>query len=122
MLEIKPVKGIAYADKLQELGVLIEDANIFVAEDGEEVGHLISYFDDSILHIIEVECGNDIYLYDGIIRAALSSAMTRNIDSAQFHLKDMENIKKLCFVKDNEKNIESIAEFLSKCKSCNVDK
>lgn len=122
MLEIKPVKGIAYADKLQEFEIPIEDANIFIAEDGEEIGHLISYFDDNTLHIVEVECGDDIYIYDGIIRAALSSAMIRNIDRAQFHLRDVENLKKLCFVKDDEKDIESIAKFLSKCKSCNVDK
>lgn len=122
MLEIKPVKGIAYAGKLKELGIPIEDANIFVAQDGEEIGHLISYIDDSTLHIVDVECGDDIYLYDGIVRAAMNFAMARNIDKAQFHVKDMGNLIKLSFVKEGEKSIESLMKFLSKCKSCNVDK
>ncbi|NMA79491.1 MAG: hypothetical protein GX967_02460 [Clostridiales bacterium] len=123
MIEIKPTDNIAnYKDKLEEHGISNDNAMIIVAEDGKEIGHLISYIENAILHIVEVECGDDIYLYDGVVRAALNSAMTRNIDKAQFHVKDMGILKKLCFVKDGEENIESIMKFLSKCKSCNIDK
>lgn len=123
MLEIKPAEDIAkYANKLHEHEILIEDALVFIAQDGEEIGHLISYIDDGALHIMEVECADDTYLYDGIIRAALNAARNRNIDKAVFHLDDVEKIEKLCFVADGEKDIKSIEKFLSKCKNCNVDK
>lgn len=123
MLEIKPAEDIAkYANKLHEHEILIEDALVFIAQDGEEIGHLISYIDDGTLHIMEVECADDTYLYDGIIRAALNAARNRNIDKAVFHLDDVEKIEKLCFVADGEKDIKSIEKFLSKCKNCNVDK
>ena len=104
MLEIKPIL-IGQALKIEAI------------ERGKRLGGCEGRLLADKLYIDEIDC-NDEFIYDGIVRAALNTAALNGVDKAEFMLSDLHLIKKLGFIMDNKMEIDSIEQFLTKCKKC----
>lgn len=120
MLQILQTKNFNnYIEKLEKMGILDKFPNVVEATDkGEIIGLGIYHFEEKMVVVDEISAENDLYLYDGIVRAILFLAMMKGIDIAKFNLTDMTQVKKLKFVKDDENILSPVTSFMSKCKSC----
>lgn len=120
MLQILQTKNFEkYTKKLDEMGISDKFPNVVEATDKDEIlGLGIYHFEDNMVVLDEISAENDLYLYDGIVRAILFLAMMKEIDVAKFNLSDMTNVKKLGFVKNDENILSPVTSFMSKCKSC----
>ncbi|MFA5658904.1 MAG: hypothetical protein WC900_06430 [Oscillospiraceae bacterium] len=120
MLEIKQTRNISNYEKiLDKLGIRNQAASVVEAYDKNEItGFGIYRFENGKVIIEHAESGDDLYLFDGIIRSMLFIAMTSGIEEAVFNLSCNELLLRLGFVKDNEKCIYSISDFMNNCKNC----
>ena len=125
MLEILQTKNKEnYKDKITELGLDFDTAFVVDATDeGSSIGYGIYHFgiDDEYNPLVEVDLvqdNSDILLFDGIIRSILFLAMMKGIAKARFNLTQTDKLIKLGFVQNNYNCLDSIEEFMSKCKSC----
>lgn len=125
MLEILQAKNKEnYREKISQLNLDFKSAFVVEATDeGNSLGYGIYHFavDEDYTPIVEIDYvfdNSDILLLDGIIRSVLFLAMMRNVDKAKFGLAQTDEIAKLGFVQNNYNYLDSIAKFMSKCKSC----
>lgn len=120
MLEILQTKNFEnYIPRLEKMGIMDSFPNVVEATDKDKViGLGIYHFENDSVIIDEIEANDDLYLYDGIVRAVLFLAMMKGIDIAKFNLSDMTNAVKLGFVNNAENVLNPITAFMSKCKSC----
>ena len=125
MLEILQTKNKEnYRDKITELGLDFDTSFVVDATDeGSSLGFGIYHFgiDDEYNPQVEVDFvsyNSDIMLFDGIIRSILFLAMMKGIDKARFNISEADKLIKLGFVQNNYNSLDSIAKFMSKCKSC----
>ena len=119
MLQILQTKNFErYTDEIKSRGILDKFPNVVEAVDGEKIlGTGMYHFENNELVLDKIEAEDDLYLYDGIVRAILFLAMMKGIDTARFELQNLEFAKKLGFVK-NDNTLEPISEFMSACKNC----
>ncbi len=120
MLEIKAAKDISkYCEKIISLGL---DTNTTLAvesfDKGVVNGYGLYHSDSECVFLDYIEDGGDILLFDGIARTVLFKAMLSGIDKAELSQNQIDKYKMLGFVQNNYKTIDSIHDFLSKCKSC----
>lgn len=120
MLQILQTRNIdLYKQQIDELGISEFLPNVVEAVDGEEIfGTGIYHIKDEAIIIDFVDSKDDLYLYDGIVRAILFLGMLKGIETAEFKMKDIKNAVKLGFVQNNYNLLCPISEFMSKCKSC----
>ena len=85
---------------------------------GRVNGYGLFHLDSECVFLDYIEDGGDILLFDGIARTVLFKAMLSGIDKAELSQNQIEKYKMLGFVQNNYKTIDSIDDFLSKCKSC----
>lgn len=120
MLEIKAAEDISrYYEKIISLG-LDRDTTLAVEsfDKGRVNGYGLFHLDSECVFLDYIEDGGDILLFDGIARTVLFKAMLSGIDKAELSQNQIEKYKMLGFVQNNYKTIDSIGDFLSKCKSC----
>ena len=104
---------------IDEMGLSDLFPNVVEATDKDEViGIGVYHFDDETVVLDKVDSKGDLYLYDGIVRAVLFLAMMKGIDTARFDFPDLDNVKKLGFVQNNDNVLRDLNGFMSKCKSC----
>ncbi len=122
MLEIRQTANYKnYSQLIDTLGIGDEIISIAEAYEGDRItGFAVYHFSDEMVIIDHAESGDDLYLFDGIIRSVLFLAMTKGIEEAMFNLASNEEIIKLHFVKGNEKCIHSISDFMNNCKNCGL--
>lgn len=125
MLEILQARNKEnYREKISNLNLDYDSTFAVEATDeGNSLGYGIYHFvvDENYTPIVEIDYvfdNSDILLLDGIIRSVLFLAMMRNVDKAKFNLTQTDEILKLGFVQNNYNYLDSIAKFMSKCKSC----
>lgn len=120
MLEIKTAADISpYISKIKELDLPEEMCIVAESFSGGLVnGWGIYHLADEGVSVDFVESGGDILLFDGIVRSILFKAMLSGIDKAVFSDMQGDKFILLGFVQNNGKTLDSISEFLSKCKSC----
>lgn len=125
MLEILQAKNKEkYRDKITQLNLDFDTSfAVEAADEGNSLGYGIYHFDidDDYNPLVEIDYiydNSDILLLDGIIRSILFLAMMRQVDKAKFSLTQTDEIAKLGFVQNNYNYLDSIAKFMSKCKSC----
>lgn len=125
MLEILQTRSKEkYKEKISELNLDFDSTFVVEATDeGSSLGFGIYHFgiDEDFDPVVELDCicdNSDLLLLDGIIRSVLFLAMMKGIDRAKFNLTQIEEISKLGFVQNNYNYLNSIAKFMSKCKSC----
>ncbi len=120
MLEIHQKIDInGYTGYLYELGLSADEAKIIEAFDNEKVigFSIFRYFEDKI-QISIVECNDDKYLFDGIIRTALFKASLLGIDKAEFLMTDLKFAEALGFINNGSNCLSSIQSVMNGCKSC----
>ncbi|MCD8328619.1 MAG: hypothetical protein LUC25_05930 [Ruminococcus sp.] len=120
MLEIKVATDREeYFEKLSKLG-LDEELTLVVEsyDKGEVNGYGFYHLEGDSVSIDYIESYQDLILFDGIVRSILFKAMLSGIDKAVFSDAQLGKFQMLGFVQNNYKTIDSIGEFLSKCKSC----
>jgi hypothetical protein len=79
---------------------------------------LFSYQEDGI-KIFLVECFEDEPLFDGLVRAVFHFAAQNGFERAEFGKNINQNLlKKYHFVENGTYCVESMSDFLSKCKNC----
>ncbi len=120
MLEIKNTFNVEkYREEIESLKL---DPNFtLVAEsfDKEKVnGYGFYHLENGSVVIDYINDGDDILLFDGIARSILFKALLSGINKAGFSEIQIDKFIKLGFVQNNYKTIDSIEDFLSKCKSC----
>lgn len=125
MLEILQAENKEnYRNKISELKLDFNNSFVVEASDeGKTFGYGIYHFgiDEEYTPLVEIDYvsdNSDILLLDGIIRSVLFLAMMRRIDKAKFNLTQTCELLKLGFVQNNYNYLNSIAKFMSKCKSC----
>lgn len=108
-----------YKEQFDRLDAFDVDLKLVEAVDGDDIlGSGIYHFEDGKLVVDHVDSKGDLCLFDGIVRSVLFLAMLKGIDIAELRLEDMEYAVKLGFVQNNDNFIQSITNFMSKCKSC----
>ncbi len=125
MLEILQTRNKEkYKDKLSELKLDFDMSNVVEADDsGVSLGFGVYHFgiDENFNPLIEIDYvffNDDLLLLDGIVRSILFLAMMKGIDRAKFNLQNTNELVSLGFVQNNYNYLDSIAKFMSKCKSC----
>ena len=74
------------------------------------------------VEIFDFSDGGDLDVCDGIIRSVLFKACLKGIDNAVFKIDDINKInklKKLNFVKNDNKILNYLSNFMNSCKNCN---
>lgn len=88
---------------------------------GKVIGHGIYAYNPDSVEIFDFSDGGDLNVCDGIIRSILFKACLKGIDDAMFKIDDINKInklKKLNFVKNDNKMLNSINDFMNSCKNC----
>ncbi|MCD7727690.1 MAG: hypothetical protein LUH08_00975 [Ruminococcus sp.] len=120
MLEIKVAEDREkYFEELSKFG-LDEDLTLVVEsyDKGEVNGYGFYHLEGDSVSIDYIESYQDLILFDGIVRSILFKAMLSGIDKAVFSDVQLGKFQMLGFVQNNYKTLDSIGDFLSKCKSC----
>ncbi|MCC8192619.1 MAG: hypothetical protein LIO41_06260 [Ruminococcus sp.] len=120
MLEIKVAEDREkYFEELSKFG-LDEDLTLVVEsyDKGEVNGYGFYHLEGDSVSIDYIESYQDLILFDGIVRSILFKAMLSGIDKAAFSDVQLGKFQMLGFVQNNYKTLDSIGDFLSKCKSC----
>lgn len=120
MLEMKSCTDITkYFDILPQtcLAPLIVES-----VDGDNVqGFVIFEYDNNLVVIHALGCGDDLALCDGLVRTALFKGLMAGITNAKFNLggdeKSISMCKKLRFF-ENADDIINIDDILGGCKGC----
>lgn len=125
MLEILQARNKEkYKDRILKLNLDFDLSFVVEATDeGSSLGFGIYHFgiDEDYNPVVEIDYvfdNSDILLLDGIVRSILFLAMMKQIDKAKFNLTQTDELLKLGFVQNNYNYLDSIAKFMSKCKSC----
>lgn len=125
MLEILQARNKEkYKDRISELNLDFDLSFVVEATDEDSLlGFGIYHFgiDEDYNPVVEIDYvfyNSDILLLDGIVRSILFLAMMKQIDKAKFNLAQTDDLLKLGFVQNNYNYLDSIAKFMSKCKSC----
>lgn len=123
MLQILQAKDInIYKDTIEKLNLNENTIDIAEAVDDDKInGFGIYHFNikERTLIIDYIDAKGDILLYDGLVRSILFIGMMKNIDKAKFKNDDFDTLEKLGFIKNKCKYIDSINDFMNKCKTCN---
>lgn len=120
MLEIKNVfDANKYQDVIEKLK-LDPDFTLAVEsyDKGEVNGYGLYHLENDKIVIDYINDGDDLLLFDGIARSILFKALLSGINKAGFSDIQIDKFLNLGFVQNNYKTIDSIEDFLSKCKSC----
>ncbi len=124
MLKILEQKDLSGYNRLLDSLDTPAGTELYLTEalDGEVVIGYIAYaYEAERAAIYAVEDGGDLYLCDGLVRSVLFKAQLRGMNADVFYLKDaamMEKMRKLRFVKNDEKTLEDIHGIMDNCKSC----
>lgn len=121
MLEILQARDYKkYIPIIEKLNIDDDLISVVEAVDKNEVlGYGIYRFEDAKLIIEDVECNDDFYLLDGIIRSILYLAMSNGIDSAVFNVSGKYKTDCQKIINTSQNCIESISTFMNNCKNCN---
>lgn len=122
MLEIVQAKDYKkYSELFEKLKIEDEIISVVEAMDNKNViGCGIYHFDDKSVIIDYIDSGDDLQLYDGIVRSILFLAMNNGINSAVFNIDDYSSLIKLKFINGKDKFINNINNFMNNCKKCNI--
>lgn len=120
MLEIKNVLDAnKYQDEIARLKLDADFTLVVESFDkGEVNGYGFYHLENNKVIIDYINDGEDILLFDGIARSILFKALLSGINKAGFSDIQTDKFLRLGFVQNNYKSIDSIEDFLSKCKSC----
>lgn len=120
MLEIKNASDLSkYTAEIEKLKLDTDFTLVVESFDkGKVNGYGFYHLDDDRVIIDYINDGEDILLFDGIARSILFKAMLSGINKAVFSDIQIDKFLRLGFVQNNYKTIDSIEDFLSKCKSC----
>lgn len=117
IIQAKCFKG--YQSYICELG--LSDKVVSVAEavdNGKVTGFCIYHYSMDSVIVDYCSAGDDLYLYDGLIRAVLFLAINNEIENAVFEIEDKEMLEKLGFVQKYHNSLSNLSDFLNNCKSC----
>ena len=105
--------------------ILSENVKIVESKNGNETnGYGIYSIGENGIAIHDYS-SPELEIVDGIIRTILFKGMLGGINSCKFLVRDaekQEQLKKLGFISDTQKNIEDINDFMSNCKNCKHSK
>mgnify|MGYP003506070750 FL=1 len=119
MLEIRQKNDIAgYAGYIWDYQLTADEIQIVEAFEKEKViGFCIySYTEDSV-EIYHAKYGDNISLFDGIIRTVLFKAFLKGINKARYHFEDML-LYKLKLADDYSNTLSSIENVMNNCGNC----
>ena len=69
------------------------------------------------------EAGDDLGLFDGIIRAVIFKAVIASVDMAFFERTvDGERLMRLGFIQNDGRELNNLADFMNNCKNCRNSK
>ena len=106
-------------------GIQSEGLHIVESINGSEInGYGVYSLNEGELAVHDYS-SNDWAIVDGIVRTILFKGMLGGINSCKFLVRDaekQEQLKKLGFISDTQKNIEDINDFMSNCKNCKHSK
>lgn len=123
MLEIHEVKDISYYKKIAD-NLPVHPQNLKAVEamsrDGKVIGSGIYSYEDGNVVIYTCEYGDDTDLGDGILRSILFKAMLKGIDTGVCIAENdgINLFNKMKYTKPDSNKIESINDFLNKCRRC----
>lgn len=120
MLEIKnAIEVNKYRDEIERLKLDPDFTMVVESFDKENVnGYGFYHLENDKVIIDYINDGDDILLFDGIVRSILFKALLSGINKAGFSDIQIDKFLRLGFVQNNYKSIDTIEDFLSKCKSC----
>ncbi|MFT3951068.1 MAG: hypothetical protein QM689_03825 [Oscillospiraceae bacterium] len=124
MLEILKTKQPArYAALFEKLGLTQSNPEVSEATDGDTVtGFAVYHFNFSgenpLLSIDYLSEELPAAVTDGLVRSVLFLAMLRGVEQAHFCVENTAQISRLGFVTDAKKYVDSISDFMGKCKNC----
>lgn len=120
MLEIKNTFDTnKYLNEFERLNIDPDFTLVVESFDKEKVnGYGFYHLENDAVVIDYINDGDDILLFDGIARSILFKALLSGITKAGFSDVQIDKFIKLGFVQNNYKTMDSIEDFLSKCKSC----
>ena len=120
MLEIRQKNDITgYAGYLWDYQLTADEIQIVEAFEKEKViGFCIySYTEDSV-EIYHAKYGDNISLFDCIIRTVLFKAFLKGINKARYHFNDMSLLYKLKLADDYGITLSSIENVMNSCGNC----
>jgi hypothetical protein len=122
MLEIVQAKDYKkYGELFEKLKIEDEIISVVEAMDNKNViGCGIYHFDEKSVIVDYIDSGDDLQLYDGIVRSILFLAMNNGINRAVFNFDDYSDLVKLKFTNGKDNFINDISEILVSCKKCNI--
>jgi hypothetical protein len=122
MLEIVQAKDYKkYGELFEKLKIEDEIISVVEAMDNKKViGCGIYHFDEKSVIVDYIDSGDDLQLYDGIVRSILFLAMNNGINRAVFNFDDYSDLVKLKFTNGKDNFINDISEILVSCKKCNI--
>ncbi len=120
MLEILQTKDkTKYVNDFIMLRIDKNNCNVFEATSGEDViGYGIYYYQEDKVVIKLIKC-DDLYIYDGIVRAILFLSVTKGYKKAEFDMAEKERVIGLGFIKCGNSTLDNIDDFMNNCKKCN---
>lgn len=120
ILECKDTEGYSYIlDTIETSG---KTHVVEAFDSGKVIGHGIYAYNPDFVEIFDFSDGGDLDVCDGIIRSVLFKACLKGIDNAVFKIDDINKInklKKLNFVKNDNKILNYLSNFMNSCKNCN---
>lgn len=117
---IKRKDADGYERILANLGLNAYDTDISESiSDDEVTGYAIYKILPDAVHFYAVDAGDDLVLYDGIVRSVLFLAAMRGIERAHFMLDDNSVMATLGFVTVDSNVLEPISSVLGSCSGCN---
>ena len=82
------------------------------------MGYGIYYYKEDIVIIRQIKC-DDLYIYDGIVRAILFLSLTKGYKKAEFYMEEKKRVIGLGFITDENSVLDNIDDFMNNCKNCN---
>lgn len=123
MLEIHQRKDTQeYSGYLKNCNLDNKDALVIEAFDkGKVTGFCIFTYGDDCVNLYYVEYGEDVYLFDGLIRTVLFKASLKGIDKAVYFFENKGNfelLEKFRTVDKGMATLSSIQNVMNGCKNC----
>lgn len=111
----------------KQLDMLDEfDGELHIAEaigDNCVDGYAIYAINPNRITVYFAEAGNDLGLFDGIIRTVIFKAVIASVDSAYFaRTVNDETLKQLGFIQNDSRELNKLADFMNNCKNCRNSK
>lgn len=119
------MKRMPEADKqalLRSLGLNDEETFIYEAKEGEQrIGYAVFQNKDQKPTVVYAEYGGDESLLDGLIRSGMAWMDDNHLTCLYFSDElDQAPLKRLGFLTDDKKYVDSIENFLKTCKKCRM--